>query len=143
MLTHAARTGLPLIAGAQLLNCSNPPREDMPSPESSDARPGGVLKSLLDEDPATLDPITPSGGVGNQLAAFAYSRGSFPDGALEGDLAVHWEQPDESTLLLRLRDGVTFDRRPVLEHLFLLLRRQQPGRFPVPGTGRADPGAAA
>ncbi|MGD9892479.1 MAG: ABC transporter substrate-binding protein, partial [Dehalococcoidia bacterium] len=91
-----------------------------PAPGAADPRPGGILKSLLDEDPATLDPITPSGGVGNQLAAFAYSRlvrfrpgrGSFPDGMLEGDLAVHWEQPDHTTLLLRLRDGVTFDQRP-------------------------------
>jgi peptide/nickel transport system substrate-binding protein len=120
MLSLAAGAGVPVIAGAALLNCSSPSKKETPPPGSSDARPGGILKSLLDEDPATLDPITPSGGVGNQIAAFAYSRlvrfrpnqSTFPDGTLEGDLAADWEQPDESTLLLRLRDGVTFDQRP-------------------------------
>lgn len=121
LLTVAAGAGVPLVAGAALLNCSGPSsRDEERSSGTAEPRSGGIFKSLLDEDPATLDPITPSGGVGNQIAAFVYSRlvrfrpgrGSFADGTLEGDLATTWEQPDETTLLFRLRDGVIFDRRP-------------------------------
>jgi peptide/nickel transport system substrate-binding protein len=121
LLALGAGAGVPVLAGGALLNCSGPSR-----PEGTGAgtaigpRSGGVLKSLLDEDPATLDPVTPSGGVGNQIAAFVYSRlvrfrtarGAFPDGTLEGDLALRWEQPEETTLIFQLREGVRFDRRP-------------------------------
>jgi peptide/nickel transport system substrate-binding protein len=114
--------GVPAIAAASLLSCrESAPRTATTSVDSATSpQSGGILKSLLDEDPATLDPITPTGGAGNQIAAFVYNRlvrfkpgrGAFPDGTVEGDLAASWEQPDETTLLFRLRDGVTFDHRP-------------------------------
>ncbi|MGH2586700.1 MAG: hypothetical protein ACRDJE_17430, partial [Dehalococcoidia bacterium] len=120
LLTLAAGTGGAALAGIALAGCgdSDPPAQ-APSSGASSQR-GGTLKSLLDEEPATLDPITPTGGVGNQLAAFAYSRlvrfkpgrGAFADGSVEPDLVTRWEQPDESTFILQLREGVVFDRRP-------------------------------
>src|SRR5215217_4784746 len=109
------------VAAAAGLRCgrdaARPPERAADPPEP---RRGGVFRSLLDEEPATLDPITPSGGVGNQIAAFAYSRlvrfrvgrGARADGTLEGDLAEAWEQPDAATLVLRLRAAARFDPRP-------------------------------
>jgi peptide/nickel transport system substrate-binding protein len=119
LLTLAAGTGGAALAGIALAGCGDSaPRAQAPSSGTTSQR-GGILKSLLDEEPATLDPITPTGGVGNQLAAFAYSRlvrfkpgrGAFADGSVEPDLVTRWEQPDEATLVLQLREGATFDRR--------------------------------
>ncbi len=80
---------------------------------------GGIFRSLIDEEPATLDPIAPSGGVGAQLGAFTYSRllrfkagkNALADGSVEGDIVSRWEQPDAGTLVMTLRDGVKLDPR--------------------------------
>lgn len=107
------------VAGA-VLACGRDARAPQVGSGVVAPRRGGLLRGLVDEEPATLDPITPSGGVGNQLAAFAYSRlvrfrpgrGAPADGTVEGDLALSWEQPDPTTLLFRLRDNARFDPRP-------------------------------
>ena len=114
--TFAAGAGLSAIVACSGKDGTPPPRT---GDATADPRAGGILRGLLDEEPATLDPITPSGGVGNQLAAFVYSRlvrfrpgpRASVDGTVEGDAAERWEQPDESTLIFRLREGMRFAQR--------------------------------
>lgn len=124
----AGAAGLTLgLVGACSGERTAPRTETRRAATDSAPRAGGVLRGLLDEEPATLDPLTPSGGVGNQLAAFVYSRlfrfrpgqGAPADGAVEGDLVAAWEQPDPETLVLRLRDGVRFDHRAPTDGRFL------------------------
>jgi peptide/nickel transport system substrate-binding protein len=133
--------------------CSSPSPHRADTAGQSEPRRGGVLKSLLDEEPATLDPITPSGGVGNQLAAFAYSRlvrfrpvhGGPADGTVEGDLAESWEQPDEATLIFRLRPESRFDPRPPTDGRPVLAADVAASwdAFAARGTYRNDLAAAA
>lgn len=87
---------------------------------SGQAKPGGILRGSLAKDVATLDPLTASSGETAQLASYTYSRllkfksgqGAFADGTLAGDVAESWEQPDDLTLILRLRPGMELDSRP-------------------------------
>src|SRR5581483_4394329 len=84
------------------------------------AKPGGILKSSISFDVDTLDPITTKSFKTSVLAAYTYGRllkfktgkGQFADGSVAPDVAARWEQPDETTLVLHLRDGLKFDQRP-------------------------------
>jgi peptide/nickel transport system substrate-binding protein len=90
------------------------------APSAGQPKSGGILKGILANDVATLDPLSAKSGETSRIAAYAYNRlvkfkagdGSIADGTIEGDLAASWEQPDPLTLLLRLRAGVTWDQRP-------------------------------
>ena len=145
-LAGAAVTGV-AAAAMSMAGCDDEPRPTTGSTPTG-PQPGGILKSLIDEEPATLDPITPSGGVGNQLAAFVYSRllrfkpakGAFADGTFEPDILSEWEQPDETTLVMRLRDGVRFDPRPPTHGRALAAEDVVLSweRFAAQGTYRAD-----
>lgn len=83
------------------------------------SKPGGIFRTLEDEDVATFDPLAARAAITNTIAGFAYSRllkfklgeGRFADGILEADAATGWEQIDETTTVLRLRDGMKFDQR--------------------------------
>ncbi|MGD9895269.1 MAG: ABC transporter substrate-binding protein, partial [Dehalococcoidia bacterium] len=82
-------------------------------------KPGGIYRTLQDEDLASFDPLEARTAITNTIAGFAYSRllkfkmgeGRLADGTLEADAVTKWEQPDETTILLRLRDSMKFEQR--------------------------------
>lgn len=120
----AASTGATLLAA-----CSgNDASESAGSTATSSSAPttadqpqrGGVLRSAATFDVSTFDPIAAKGAADQLLAGYAHSRllkfkpgvGSLADGTLEADAAISWEQPDPTTLVLQLRDGMKLDQRP-------------------------------
>lgn len=84
--------------------------------------PGGTLKSGINIDADTWDPVTARNVTTFSLGSFTYSRllkfktgiGQLADGSVEADSAVSWEQPDPLTLTFHLRDNVKYDPRPPL-----------------------------
>jgi peptide/nickel transport system substrate-binding protein len=83
------------------------------------AKPGGTLKVAVSWDIDSLDPLTTKKFTTWNIAAFTYSRlvkfktgvGQFSDGSIEGDIASRWEQPDETTVIMKVRDGMKLDPR--------------------------------
>jgi peptide/nickel transport system substrate-binding protein len=71
---------------------------------------GGELVVGLDSDATTLDPAVDSGYAGTQITAQIFDTllTVGDDGQIQPGLAESWEQPDATTLVLHLREGVTF-----------------------------------
>ena len=84
------------------------------------AKPGGTLKIAVSYDVDSFDPLTTKKFTTWNIAAFTYSRlvkfktgmGGFADGSVVPDAMAKWEQPDETTLLMTLREGMKLDQRP-------------------------------
>ncbi|MGV3651944.1 MAG: ABC transporter substrate-binding protein [Devosia sp.] len=71
---------------------------------------GGTLTIGADADPIGLDPTTLTAFSSFDFTSLIYSgllRWT-PDMQIEPDLAVSYEQPDDTTYVLRLREGVKF-----------------------------------
>lgn len=84
------------------------------------AKPGGILRARSGFDIDTFGPLTAKSSGTNVIEAYTYSRllkfrtgqDIFADGTVVPDAVARWEQPDDMTLVLHLRDGVLFDQRP-------------------------------
>ena len=131
LLTVAGGFGLASVSMA-LLGCGGTQEEQSPplaNPASfpdnttTQARPGGILKTALPFDAPSLDPLSSGSSLTHSLiAAYTYPRllkftaALYPDNAngnIEGDLAETFElSPDRLTLTLRLRAGLRWENRP-------------------------------
>jgi peptide/nickel transport system substrate-binding protein len=84
------------------------------------AQSGGTLKAITTYDVDTLDPIVTKSFRTNVIASYVYSRlfkfkpgiNQRATGEVEGDAVEKWENPDDTTLILHLRQGMKFDPRP-------------------------------
>jgi peptide/nickel transport system substrate-binding protein len=95
----------------------------IPQDTTSQAKPGGVLKSAyISANPASLDPHTSQGFTTlTAVAVYVYPRlltfkpakyPDFTDGAVEGDLAESFEvSGDKLQITLKLRQGLKWDSR--------------------------------
>lgn len=80
---------------------------------------GGIIKDSSTLDVPTFDVLAARAGVTNLIGGFAYNRllkfkpgrGSFADGTFEPDAVTSYEQPDELTLVMHLRQGMKLDPR--------------------------------
>lgn len=80
---------------------------------------GGIMQASFNIEAPSLDALGATAVSARQIAPWAYSRLLKPKvgvdmpatGELEGDAASEWEEPDENTLLMHLRPGLTFDER--------------------------------
>jgi peptide/nickel transport system substrate-binding protein len=73
---------------------------------------GGVLVVLADREPDQLNPLTFSSTPAYQAVYLMFRRLALRDSTLSGygpDLARSWEIPDDTTLILSLRDDVVWD----------------------------------
>lgn len=73
-------------------------------------QPGGTLTIGADADPIGLDPVTLTAFSSFDFTSLIYSgllRWT-PDMQIEPDLAVSYEQPDDTTYVFKLREGVKF-----------------------------------
>jgi peptide/nickel transport system substrate-binding protein len=86
-------------------------------------KPGGVVRYHIPKDPGNLDPHLATDSSTTAFSNLVYSGmlrfKTGPDvdtlsTAIEGDLAQSWETPDTSTVVLKLRQGVTWQNRPPL-----------------------------
>lgn len=95
---------------------------DSPVNRTTEARPGGTLRSFLASEPSGFDPIASSGAVQTHFGALTYPRllkyttalhPQHATGTVEGDLAESFEfSADRLQLVLRLRQGLRWDQRP-------------------------------
>jgi peptide/nickel transport system substrate-binding protein len=104
LLSPWSRSGVPALYGAE----AGPPRR------------GGTLR-VRGWDPPHFDPHSTINNFTNYVASFVYSRlvrhkvgadvqpGTF---AVEPDVAARWEQPDDTTYVFHLRQGVKWHNRP-------------------------------
>ena len=77
---------------------------------AADPKKGGTLTVGADADPIGLDPVTLGAFSSFDFTALIYSgllRWT-PDMKIEPDLAVSYEQPDDTTYIFKLRTGVKF-----------------------------------
>jgi peptide/nickel transport system substrate-binding protein len=87
---------------------------------TAEPKPGGILKTSSKQDVPTFDPLAARAAITNSIGGYYYSRllkfkpgrGGLADGTLEPDVIVRFEQPDELTLLMHLREGMKLDPRP-------------------------------
>ncbi len=83
-------------------------------------QPGGILKSSNAADVATFDPIRTMDFTTSILAGYVYNRlvkfktgfGELADGTVIGDAVESWEQPDDVTLVMHVRQGMKLDENP-------------------------------
>lgn len=86
-------------------------------------QPGGVLRYHIPKDPGNLDPHLATDSSTTAFSNLVYSGLlKFKTGVdvdtlsteVEGDLAQSWETPDTQTVILKLRQGVTWQNKPPL-----------------------------
>jgi ABC-type transport system substrate-binding protein len=115
------------------------------------AKKGGSYNSVLNSEPASLDPYTFTGGAVRGAINLVMSRlfriQSGPgikvgDGKIIGDVVDTWQQPDNQTYILKIRDNVRFQppvSRPATADdvlfTFQRLAGQVPGTPVGPGEG--------
>lgn len=87
---------------------------------ASSIQSGGILKTMVNYDTTTFDPIASPTFTANVIGAFVYNRlfwfppgdGKPPTGEIDGDLVASYEQPDLNQLVLKLRPNAKWDARP-------------------------------
>lgn len=100
-------------ASLLMLGCASGGSESSSSSESPDEQPvsGGVLRIGIGQDMGELDPGVNTGvafqtmkmqGLYNTLYTWD------ADLAMKPDIAESWEQPDDTTYVFKIREGVTF-----------------------------------
>jgi ABC-type transport system substrate-binding protein len=86
-------------------------------------KPGGVLRYHIPKDPGNLDPHLATDSSTTAFSNLVYnSMLRFKTGPnvdtlsteIEGDLAQSWETPDTSTVVLKLRPGITWQNKAPL-----------------------------
>ncbi|MFD1018345.1 ABC transporter substrate-binding protein [Thalassobacillus hwangdonensis] len=95
---------------ALLFACSNDEGNNADAESDGDSSVEQVLKIANDQEPAGLDPHKTPAHSSVRIYSQVYSGLVQFDENMEvqGDLAKDWEQPDESTYIFNLREGVTF-----------------------------------
>ena len=88
--------------------------------EAGQPKRGGILR-IRGWDPPHFDPHLTINNYTNYLLSFVYGRlvrhktgadvqpGTFP---IEPDLAERWEEPDDTTVVFHLRQGVKWHNKP-------------------------------
>jgi peptide/nickel transport system substrate-binding protein len=129
---RAGALGTAGLVGALALACGDEERQETGSgtgavaastaggAPAGEVKRGGTLKGSTQYDVDTLDAIRTKSFRTYAIAAFTYSRllrfktavGQPADGSVEGDASDRWEQPDPTTLIMHLRDGMKLDQRP-------------------------------
>ena len=73
-------------------------------------KPGGEIRAAMDQDPVSLDTHIEASYRTQWVVQGAYNRllDLSSDLVIGPELATSWEQPDPTTLTLKLRDGVKF-----------------------------------
>jgi peptide/nickel transport system substrate-binding protein len=89
---------------------STQPSETKDAQSSSEPKKGGSLVVAYDSDVSNYDPILGNSGNDHSLLYPVYDTLVNYNSNLEPEpgLAESWETPDEKTILLHLREGVTF-----------------------------------
>ncbi|MEZ5783983.1 MAG: ABC transporter substrate-binding protein [Rhizobiaceae bacterium] len=96
---------LGLVSGAMFMSAGS-----LAFGQDGSPKRGGTLTIGADADPIGLDPVTLTAYSSMDFTALIYSgllRWT-PDMEIEPDLAVSYEQPDATTYVFRLREGVKF-----------------------------------
>ncbi|MEX2570445.1 MAG: ABC transporter substrate-binding protein [Gemmatimonadota bacterium] len=98
-------------------------------PTFSGGPPGGVLVALLDGEPGDLNPLTYSSNPAYQAIRLMFRALARRDSTLSNyqpDLATSWEVRDDSIVVLRLRDDVSWHdgARVTAEDVAFTIRRQ-------------------
>ncbi|MGE0540583.1 MAG: ABC transporter substrate-binding protein [Dehalococcoidia bacterium] len=86
---------------------------------ASQPKAGGIIKDSTSQDVPTFDTLAARAAITNSIGGFAYNRllkfkpgrESFADGTLESDAITKYEQPDELTLIMYMRQGMKLDPR--------------------------------
>ncbi len=75
-----------------------------------EGKPGGEIRVAMDQDPVSLDTHIEASYRTQYVVQGAYNRllNLSSDLVIGPELATSWEQPDPTTLTLKLRDGVKF-----------------------------------
>lgn len=98
--------------GALIAACGGISAPSVSAPVETDGAPesGGILRAALTGEPDTLDPATSAIYTGAQVYDNIFSKLIDIDenNAFYGVLAEKWEQPDDTTWVFDLVDGVSF-----------------------------------
>lgn len=90
---------------------------ETPQPtEVVEGKPGGTMRVAVDRDPVSLDPHIEASYRTQWAVGGAYNRplSLSSDLQIDNELIESWQQPDDTTLILNIRQGVTFhDVAPV------------------------------
>jgi peptide/nickel transport system substrate-binding protein len=101
----ATLLGAPAVASSRDVGFALRRRHEQGSPV-----PGGTLTTAIEDDPITLDPAFTASPPGRRVgrAIFDPLVDLNEQGELVPMLAESWEQPDDRTYVLNLRQGVAF-----------------------------------
>ena len=140
-ILRGAGVGAAGLAGAALIGCGDDDDDDgaaTASPGATTASPGatqapegtaaptsvapergGIYRLAIPEAPDHYDMHRTTAASTYHVTRWAHSKlmqwtpgnGQFAGGEMEGDLVATWEQPDDLTYIMHLRDDVTWDER--------------------------------
>ena len=121
---RGAAVGAAGLTGAALIGCDSggprtEPAKTSATPDNQKPQRGGIFRTAVVSAPDHFDILSATAASTCQAGVWAYSTlhqwtagdGQFATGKMEGDLVKQWEQPDELHYVLKLRDGVTWDKR--------------------------------
>lgn len=82
--------------------------------QAAEGKPGGTLRVAVDRDPVSLDPHIEASYRTQWAIGGSYNRilGLTSDLRITPELAAEYEQPDDTTVILKLQQGVKFHDLP-------------------------------